>query len=270
MPLPDETAPVPPGRSPVEGATTVPEPSPPAPDGVAQDVQELVLGTRNVEQFLDQVVHLAAAAIDGDVSVGITLAREGRAATVASTDAATARYDELQYRFDQGPCLTCMRTNSTIVIDDLEQDARWGPYQPHALAEGLRSSLSIPLDAGSSAIGALNMYSATPSFFGEPEREVVARFGAEASRALALVIRLVGQAELNEQLQTALASRTVIDKAIGIIMAQSRCDASAAFEILRRGSQNRNVKLRTLAAEIVTAVGGTQSLDAVFGTGTER
>ncbi len=33
-------------------------------------------------------------------------------------------------------------------------------------------------------------------------------------------------------------------------------DAGAAFDLLRRASQNRNVKLRDLAAEIVTAVSG--------------
>ncbi len=53
-----------------------------------------------------------------------------------------------------------------------------------------------------------------------------------------------------------LTSRAVIDWAIGIVMAQQHCDAEAAFGILRRASQNRNVRLRELAAEIVTAVSG--------------
>jgi AmiR/NasT family two-component response regulator len=40
------------------------------------------------------------------------------------------------------------------------------------------------------------------------------------------------------------------------MMAQQRCDAGVAFDLLRRASQNRNVKLRGLAAEIVTTVSG--------------
>lgn len=242
----------------------------PAASAGPHDVQDLVLSTTTVEHFLQQVVHLAAAAV-GSPSVGITAARNGRPTTVASTDAATARYDELQYAFDQGPCLTSMRTSSAILIEDLEQDDRWGDYTAHALKAGLRSSLSIPLssppDAGAGALGALNVYSHTAHRFGEQEQQVAAQFGAEASRALALVMRLVGQAELNEQLHAALASRSVIDKAIGIIMAQSRCDAASAFETLRKASQNRNVTLRTLAGEIVTAVGGAQSLEPVFQVG---
>jgi AmiR/NasT family two-component response regulator len=48
----------------------------------------------------------------------------------------------------------------------------------------------------------------------------------------------------------------VIDQAIGIVMAESRCDADQAFGTLRRASNNRNMKLRDLAAEIVLRVGG--------------
>lgn len=54
----------------------------------------------------------------------------------------------------------------------------------------------------------------------------------------------------------ALPSRAVIDQAIGIVMAESRCDAEQAFAALTRASNNRNRKLRDLAAEIVTRVGG--------------
>jgi AmiR/NasT family two-component response regulator len=38
-------------------------------------------------------------------------------------------------------------------------------------------------------------------------------------------------------------------------MAESRCDPAEAFAILGRASNNRNMKLRDLAAEIVAQVG---------------
>ena len=39
-------------------------------------------------------------------------------------------------------------------------------------------------------------------------------------------------------------------------MGQNRCTADDAFEVLRAISQNRNVKLRDVAADLVTAVSG--------------
>jgi AmiR/NasT family two-component response regulator len=48
-----------------------------------------------------------------------------------------------------------------------------------------------------------------------------------------------------------LESQGPIEQAKGIIMAQTRCDADQAFEILRRASQRSNTKLRVLATELV-------------------
>src|ERR1700689_3545342 len=62
--------------------------------------------------------------------------------------------------------------------------------------------------------------------------------------------------DLAAQLEHALRSRAVIDQAIGIVMAESRCDADQAFATLSRASNNRNMKLRDLATEIVMRVGG--------------
>lgn len=54
-----------------------------------------------------------------------------------------------------------------------------------------------------------------------------------------------------------MASRSVIDQALGIIMGQNRCTATDAFDILRAASNHRNIKLRDIANEIVTRVSGT-------------
>jgi len=48
-----------------------------------------------------------------------------------------------------------------------------------------------------------------------------------------------------------LDTMPVIEQAKGIIMAQSRCGAVEAFEMLRQASQRSNIPLRDLAARIV-------------------
>ncbi len=56
---------------------------------------------------------------------------------------------------------------------------------------------------------------------------------------------------LARRLQTALARRAVIDQAIGIVISNRRCSADEAFTYLRTASQNRNMKLRDIATELV-------------------
>lgn len=81
-------------------------------------------------------------------------------------------------------------------------------------------------------------------------------FAGMADELRELADRLAEQARLAASLTASLASRSVIDQAIGIIMSQNRCDAEEAFDVLRRASNNRNVKLRDLATEIVIALCG--------------
>jgi len=73
---------------------------------------------------------------------------------------------------------------------------------------------------------------------------------------LTVSLRQVRHARVQHQLANALVSSSVIDQAIGILMGQERCTATAAFDILRKASQHRNRKLRDIAAELVTAVSG--------------
>ncbi|MBO1751682.1 GAF and ANTAR domain-containing protein [Actinotalea sp. BY-33] len=225
-----------------------------SPDPAGAGLQDLALDTADVQEFLDRLVVLTAEALDGRVSAGITLARARREVTVASSDPSTSRYDELQYGLNEGPCLTALRAGTEVLVPDLASEDRFPSYREHALPLGLRSCLAVPLAGDDRAAGALNMYSREPGTFDEATIAVARQFAGEAARALRLAMRLAQQAELTDQLRTALGSRAVIDQAIGVIMAQSRCGPEAAFEVLRTASQHRNAKLRDLAAEIVTAV----------------
>jgi GAF domain-containing protein len=118
------------------------------------------------------------------------------------------------------------------------------------------SSLSLPLIVDGERLGALNLYSTTARAFHGPAREQAEAFGAQCTAALTLSLRQVRQARLQSQLAEAMVSSSVIDQAIGILMAQQRCSAPDAFALLRQASQNRNRKLRDIAADMVTDVSG--------------
>lgn len=57
--------------------------------------------------------------------------------------------------------------------------------------------------------------------------------------------------ERAENFQTAMGTHGVIGQAIGLVMARRGCDSAAAFDVLRRASQNHNIKLAEVAHRIV-------------------
>ncbi|BAS06946.1 hypothetical protein AHiyo4_03680 [Arthrobacter sp. Hiyo4] len=57
-------------------------------------------------------------------------------------------------------------------------------------------------------------------------------------------------------LQSALESRTSIDIACGVIMAQNRCSYNDAIAIIAKASSHRNIKLRKVAECILANLPG--------------
>jgi GAF domain-containing protein len=221
-----------------------------------QDLLGVLIDAPNVEAFLDQVVRLAADVITPAAACGMTMRRDGHPFTVSNSDDLAAQVDEIQYGADEGPCLDALRTGTVVEVEDLNRDHRWPGYRPHAVVHGVASSLSLPLALNGHTVAALNLYAKHPAAFRNPARQHAEAFAAQSTAALTLVLRQAGQSELHAQLTEAMSSRSIIDQALGILMGQQRCTATAAFDLLRQASQHRNRKLRDIAADIITNVTG--------------
>lgn len=221
----------------------------------------LLLSAPEVETFLCEVAELAAGMVGTVNSVGITVRYGGELLTVASRDARAATRDPSQCLDGQGPCLEALMTGQVVEVSDQHTQPRLEGFQARARAHGVFSILSLPLFVDGTSIGALSLFSTVRAnaFGGEVTREALA-FAERTSTALALTIRYAEQVETSRQLERTLAARTVIDQAIGILMAQQRCDAHQAFDLLRRHSQNHNRKLRTVAEGLIARVSGGQPL----------
>jgi len=232
--------------------------------GMLTDLQQALLSTQTLEQFLQELATLAARLVTDGVSCGMTMRSTGRPVTVACSDPLASEIDEVQYRFDDGPCLHAMRSGDRVSIEDTADQAKWPPFEAAAQARGIRSCLAQPLVADGKPVGALNLYARRVAAFGPAQARQAENLAENASGALSLMLRLASYSELTDQLRSSLSSRAVIYQAIGVIMAQERCTQAKAFEMLRTASQNSNVKLRDIASAIVTSVSGEPPQPHVF------
>jgi GAF domain-containing protein len=222
-------------------------------------LQHLLLESDGLDEFLQDLVTVAATALPVPVHCSITLSGENRSQpyTAAASDERVDLFDQRQYEVGEGPCLETLRSGTPHRISDVDEEERFGSFPELARENGMRSMLALPLVPPRQQVaGVLNMYSTERGSFTPEVREQAAVFAGHASGALGVALKFAGQLRFSLDLQTAIASRTVIDQALGIVMVQESCSAEKAFEILTRASQHRNVKLRDLAAEIVTKVGG--------------
>ena len=236
---------------------------------MSSDVQEDLLGLQNaliktdsVEQFLHELALLSVQAVDGAMSCGMSLRQRGKIGPVACTDPRAAAADEVQYQTGGGPCLHAMRRGRPVRIDDTAASDRWPRFSRRAVELGIRSCYALPLVVDGEPIGALVLYALRPGAFGPGESKRSDRFASDASGALTLALRMAACTDLNDQLRSSIVSRSVIDQALGVIMATEHCPQDRALALLRSVSQNNNVRLRDLAASIVTRASGAPAQSA--------
>lgn len=215
----------------------------------------LLLSTDSFEGLLQGVAELSVRTVDPTTTCGITLSQGGRVMTVASADALAALLDEQQYERDEGPCLQALSTGEVVLTDDLAVEDRWADYPAVAVGHGIRSVLSTPLLVDGRPVGVLNLYADAPHVFGADEARLAHLLAGQAALATTAALRHYDEVSLSENLRSALSSRSVIDQALGIVMAERRCAPAEAFAMLRTISQRRNAKLRVVATEMVEAVG---------------
>jgi hypothetical protein len=240
--------------------------------GVAAVMQTLVLDSEAVQEFLGRLSHFVSdhlSTTNRTILCGVTLLRARSPITVASSSDQAKAMDEVQYSFGDGPCLDAARNHRTNYVPDVTEDTgKWRDYRAVITAHGMRSILAVPIPlnpAGTSGC-AINLYADTAHAFSAADIDTTRRLAREAADTVRIAVRIAHLTDTAKDLRAAMDSRTAIDLAAGIIMAQNRCSQDTAATILKAASSARNLKLHDLAIAVVASVNA-EELTTHFDTG---
>ncbi len=216
-----------------------------------------LLAATTVYEVLDHVVTAGLAVVEGADMVSVTVRGEdGKFNTPVDSSPLAVELDELQYRFDEGPCVEAARTPGPDVVAsaDLASGAEFPKWGPAAADAGVRSVLAVGLfpPGDEPRTAALNFYSFAAGGLDKSDRDVAIVLAAHASTALAATRATTASAIKAAHLEAALRSRDVIGQAKGILMERRGISEQEAFDVLRMASQSLNVKLATVAQTLAT------------------
>lgn len=212
-------------------------------------VAEQLFRPGSVNETLQHIVDIAEATIEGCDAAGVFVMQNGAVVTAATSSPLVETLDRLQIESNEGPCLDASVRGTTFYAQDLADDRRWPTFGPQAVALGVRSVLSYSLSV--ERLSALNLYAYLPAAFGATDRAQGQLFATLARLALDSAEERAADGHRTANLTEALRTRELIGQAQGILMERERITADQAFDVLRRASQQLNVKLRSVAETLV-------------------
>jgi GAF domain-containing protein len=193
----------------------------------------------------EEIVDYTRSQLDAD-HAGLTVLRsKHRLETVTSTDPLVERADLLQEELGEGPCRDRSWRHETLTSSNLADDPRWPRWAAEVCALGVASVLACELTSVEGwRTGTINVYWNRPRTFTGDDIAFANIFARHAALALTHSMNEAG-------LNVAMDGRKLIGQAQGILMVTYNLDQDRAFEVLRRYSQDRNIKLRDVAEEVV-------------------
>jgi GAF domain-containing protein len=210
------------------------------------EVARSLQGETGSEATLELAVKLAVDVVDAAEDATITLIQRGRVVeTQASTSERASQVDRIQHEVGDGPGLSAVWDVECVSCSDVAIDPRWGDWGPRTAREtGIGSVLCFRMFSESQRLGVLNLYSSRPNAFTPVH--------VEDGSAFAVIVAIaISEARSNENKDVALDTRALIGQATGIVMERYDVDAVRAMALLKRISQESNVKMRDVAAELI-------------------
>ncbi|PNI10502.1 antitermination regulator [Arthrobacter sp. AFG7.2] len=218
---------------------------------------DLITGTETDLDSLQRLAEAGALALggSGQVECGAVLARVAGPPETAGNTFDAAGWAASEDRHGDGPLTQAMSAAELVMVDD-GTSSRWQAYRRRLAASGYGGALAVPLgleDRSSCALLFLVRNAATLTREFEAE---ATRFADMASQSLRLALEVRSVRSAGDNLKNVLESRTSIDVACGVLMAQNSCSYPEAFSKLAGVSRQRNLKVRSVAENIIKALAG--------------
>jgi transcriptional regulator with GAF, ATPase, and Fis domain len=211
--------------------------------------QEDVAGTLN--RLLADCAKFSAAN-----AVGL-LVRNGqhRLELLSATSHQAAELELYQLQHDTGPCVDAAREGVALsATTDAEIIERWGGVGEAIVAAGFHAVHAVPLRWHGRLIGAMNAFHSVPETADDEARQLTQAFADMAAVVIVQSAELT-PSQLDERIQAALAGRSVLEQAKGVLAQLTGVDMAAAYELLVQRATSDGSSLTETAIGIIQEAG---------------
>jgi hypothetical protein len=195
-----------------------------------------------------------SAEITGMTGAGIMLlTHDEPVGSVCTTDAVSARIEELQFTLGEGPCVDAHRTQHPVEEPDLAEPltVRWSAFSSVALEAGARAVFGFPVEANGARLGALNLYRDRPGPLTDDQRADALVLAGVAARAIMALQADAEPGALGPGLAAGANLRLVVHQAAGMVAVQIGVLPADALVRLRAHAFRTNRSIVDVANDVI-------------------
>ncbi|KAA0940481.1 GAF and ANTAR domain-containing protein [Streptomyces apricus] len=203
-------------------------------------------------RLFDRLVHACRTLLDVDaVAVMIADAR-GTLRTMAATEDGAAFVELMQMQTGRGPCMDCYRTGRGAAIADIRAESERWPELAEAMAEaGYRSLRTVPVRLHERVLGALTLLTTRTGDLTGADVHLAQALADSAALGLMHWSAEPRRDDVVTRVQGAMAAKTLLEIAKGIIAAHHRVPMSTAGRLLADYADRHRVSLIMTAQALV-------------------
>ena len=232
----------------VESPNNAPSGTPVDPARVFTALADFLYQGADTAEVCAAICVAATLLVPGCDHASVLMRRNDDFVTVAASDRIARHVDSLERATGEGPCLDAIEDEAAQVEPDLANSRSWPQLAARVVSETpVRGAMGFRILVNNRKVGALNLFSDIPDRFDTTATERAIVFAAFTSMALSAATS--GQDV--ETLRHGLHSNREIGKAVGMLMLLKDVTHEEAFDMLRRVSQEMNIKVAEVARVVV-------------------
>nr|WP_232000747.1 GAF and ANTAR domain-containing protein [Mycobacterium kyorinense] len=226
----------------------IPQPVKADPATVFAALAEIIYQGSGPSEVYAAICVAATLTVSGCDHASLLVRRGDRYVTVGASDRIAHHIDDMERDVGDGPCVDAIEEETPQIETDLTTPCQWPKLAARLLDETpVRGAMGFRILVDRRKTGALNLFSDTANAFDTQSAGQAIVLASFASVA----INAISQGEDVATLRRGLLSNREIGKAVGMLMLLHGVSEDEAFDVLRRYSQDLNIKLADVARTVI-------------------
>jgi signal transduction protein with GAF and PtsI domain len=212
-------------------------------------VSKTIASNRYLKEILQLIVAMTAEMMNSTICSIMLLDEEKQELEIVATQSLSEDYRQKpNLKIGQSISGQAVKEKRPIAVLDVTREPGY-MYADLARKEGLCSLLSVPMMIRDRAVGVINSYTSHEHTFYDEEIKILQAVANQA----AVAIENTKLVRRSNEMQEALESRKIVERAKGVLMREKKIAEDEAFRILQRQSMNTRKSMKEIAEAVILA-----------------